>query len=86
MCCSSVLQEPKSIVSKKNELLRLIEDIDIAPLKELSSYKLVNGLELEDVCFLAPEEIGSVPCENDLNVSKCEDNVWTISNCGDGWT
>lgn len=76
-----MLQEPKGIMSKMDELWRLMEETAV---KEPSSYQLFSGLEHQDIGFPLPEGTGSNPCEDDFDVSTCED-VKTISNCRDCW-
>lgn len=68
-------------MSKKDELWRLMEETAV---KEPNSYKLFSGLEHPDIGFPLPEGTGSNPCEDDFDVSTCED-IKTISNCRDCW-
>lgn len=79
-----MLQEPKGIMSVKNmnELFRLMEETERTAVMEAGLYKLISGLEHQDTCFHGPEGTWSVPCEDDLEVSTCED-ARTISNCSD---
>lgn len=65
-----------------NELLRLMEETEGTDVMDAGLYSLISWMEHQDACFHGPEGACSVPCENNLEVSVCED-VRTISNCRD---